>query len=82
MSVRCAQVLGPHAVKVLLVRERLEGFFLERLDEDGGVLGATQYETMDDAMREAYSEYGALSDWAFCPEDVNPVQYLRARPDS
>jgi hypothetical protein len=32
---------------------------------------------MDDAMREAYSEYGPISDWRFCPDDADPLEYIQ-----
>ena len=72
--------VGPVArqVRVLLVAERVDGFFLERLTEGGDVVGATRHDTMDEAMDQAYSEYAAISDWRLCPDDVDPLEYLRA----
>jgi hypothetical protein len=69
-------------VKVLLIREGPEGFFLERLTEDGGSAGDTQHDTLDEAMRHAYSEYDSISNWRFCPDDVDPLEYIRAPSDS
>jgi hypothetical protein len=68
-------------VKVLLIVERVEGFFLERLTERGEHVGATQHDTMDEAMSYAYSQYDAISDWRFCPDGADPLEYIRAQPD-
>jgi hypothetical protein len=78
VSVYCSRV-GAAAPAVLLIRERVEGFFLEQLDEDGVVVGTTQHETLDEAMWYADSKYGEISEWSACPDDVDPVEYLRAR---
>jgi hypothetical protein len=78
VSVYCAQVQGP-APAVLLIRERVEGFFLEQLDESGAVVGTTQHETLDEAMWYANSKYGEISEWSACPDGVDPVEHLRAR---
>jgi hypothetical protein len=64
-------------VKVLFIAERVEGFFLERFNDRGELVGATQHETMDEAMSQAYSEF-VVADWRSCPGDVNPVEYIRA----
>jgi hypothetical protein len=66
-------------VKVLLISERPDGFFLERFNERDELVGETQHDEMDDAMREAYSQYGPISDWRLCPDGVDPLQYIRAR---
>jgi hypothetical protein len=68
-------------VKVLFVDERVEGFFLERFNDRGELVGATQHDTMDEAMSQAYSEF-AVADWRSCPEDVNPVEYIRTLSDA
>jgi hypothetical protein len=68
-------------VKALVIDVRVEGFFLERFNERGELVGTTQHETMDEAMWQAYSEY-ELADWRSCPEDVDPVAYIRAHSDS
>jgi hypothetical protein len=65
-----ASLLSPDAtrfpdVKVLLVSQRADGFFLERLNERGTFVALTRHDGMDDAMREAYSEYGQISEWRF-----------------
>jgi hypothetical protein len=67
----------PRDVKVLFIDVRVEGFFLERFNDRGELVGTTQHETMDEAMWQASSEY-EISDWRSCPEDVDPVEYLRA----
>jgi hypothetical protein len=67
-------------VKVLLIDERVEGFFLERFNDRGEPVGTTQHETMDEAMWQAYSEY-EIADWKSCPDDVDPVEYLREHRD-
>ena len=36
----------PSQVKVLLIAERVEGFFLERLTDRGDLVGETQHETL------------------------------------
>jgi hypothetical protein len=64
-------------VKALFIDVRVEGFFLERFNDRGELAGTTQHETMDEAMWQAYSEY-EISDWRSCPEDVDPVEYIRA----
>jgi hypothetical protein len=63
--------------RVLLIHERVEGFFLERLTDRGESLGTTQHDTMDEAMRLAYSEY-VLSDWSPCPDDTDPLEYIKS----
>jgi hypothetical protein len=68
-------------VKLLLITERLDGFFLERYNERREFLGDTRHDEMDDAMREAYSEYGPISDWRFCPDGVDPLDYLLTRSE-
>jgi hypothetical protein len=84
---RCAEVLSrvpaPRAqpVKVLLVVERVDGFFLERLTERGELVGTTRHDTMDEAMDQVYSEYDAVSDWRLCPDGADPLEYLRAQSD-
>jgi hypothetical protein len=85
VATRCAEVLSAapaSEVRVLLITERVEGFFLERLDERAKLVGDTQHDTMDEAMRQAYSEYDAISDWRFCPDDADPLEYLQTQPDS
>jgi hypothetical protein len=72
---------GLAEVKVLLIDEKVEGFFLERLTARGERVGTTQHDTMDEAMDQAYSEYDAISDWRFCPADTDPLEYLRAQSD-
>jgi hypothetical protein len=69
-------------VKVLLISERPTGFYLERFTESGEFVGDTQHDEMDDAMRHAYSEYAPISDWHLCPDDVRPLDYIRARSES
>lgn len=65
-------------VSVLVIRERLEGFFLERLTAAGESLGDTEHDTLDEAMSHAHGQYEPISSWRVCPDDVNPVGYLRA----
>jgi hypothetical protein len=65
-------------VKVLLIAEKVDGFFLERFTDRGELMGDAQYETLDEAMRAAYSEY-TISDWRFCPDDVDPLAYIQAQ---
>jgi hypothetical protein len=82
MRLHCAEVssLGqPTDVKVLFIDVRVEGFLLERFNDRGELVGTTQHDTMDEAMWQASSEY-EISDWRSCPEDVDPVEYLRAHP--
>ena len=69
------------SVKMLLITEKPDGFLLRRFTEDGNTADDTLHETLDDAMRQAYSEYESLSDWRFCPDDVDPLDYL-ARSDA
>jgi hypothetical protein len=68
-------------VKVLLIAERVDGFYLERLTERGELVGTTRHDTMDEAMEQVYSEYDAISDWRLCPDDADPLEYLRAQSD-
>jgi hypothetical protein len=65
-------------VKVLLIAERVDGFFLERLTDRGELVRQTQHDTLDEAVHQAYSEY-SLSDWSLCPDDADPLQYIRAQ---
>jgi hypothetical protein len=86
-TTHCAEVLSlaptatggplPRAA-VLLIHERVEGFFLERLTDRGESVGTTQHDTMDEAMWLAYSEY-VLSDWTSCPDDADPLEYIRSQ---
>ena len=66
-------------VKVLLIAQKVDGFYLERLTDNGERVGDTLHETLDDAMYQAYSEYDALSDWRLCPDDADPLQYIRGQ---
>jgi hypothetical protein len=70
----------PRDVKVLFIDVRVEGFFLQRFNDREELVGTTQHETMDEAMWQASSEY-EIADWRSCPEDIDPVAYLRAHPD-
>jgi hypothetical protein len=65
-------------VRVLVIAERVDGFFLERLTDRGELVGTTQHETMDEAMQQVYSEF-VIGDWRSCPEDVDPVEYIGAQ---
>jgi hypothetical protein len=65
-------------VKVVLIDIRVDGFFLERFTDLGELVGETQHDTLDEAMWQAYSEY-VLSDWRFCPDDVDPLEFIRTR---
>ncbi|MFZ0975178.1 MAG: hypothetical protein WAN22_23325 [Solirubrobacteraceae bacterium] len=81
-STYCAEVLSPSGqVKVVLIDIRVDGFFLERFTDSGELVGETQYDTLDEAMWQAYSDY-ALSDWSFCPDGVDPLDYIRAQSDA
>jgi hypothetical protein len=80
MSTYCAEVLPPtrdSGVRVLLIRETVDGFVLDRLNDAGASAGDTQHDTLDEAMHEAYSEYAQISDWRFCPDGADPLEYLR-----
>jgi hypothetical protein len=63
-------------VKAVFIDVSVEGFFLERFNDRGELVGTTQHETMDEAMSQAHSEY-EIPDWRSCPEGVDPVEYLR-----
>jgi hypothetical protein len=63
-------------VKALVIDPRVEGFFLQRFNDRGELMGATQHETMDEAMWQAYSEF-EIGDWQSCPEDVDPLEFIR-----
>jgi hypothetical protein len=63
-------------VKVLLIAERVDGFYLQRFSDSGERLGETRHDTMDEAMSYAYSEYDEVSDWRFCPDDADPLDYF------
>ena len=69
----------PAQVKVFLIAERVDGFFLERFTDRGEHVGDTQHDTLDEAMRQAYSEYDAISEWRLCPDDADPLEYIRAQ---
>lgn len=68
-------------VKALFIDVRVEGFFVERFNDRGELLGATQHDTMDEAMAYAYSGY-EIADWKACPEGVDPVRYIREHSDA
>src|ERR1700678_4062046 len=67
----------PPLVKALFIDVRVEGFFLERFNDRGELVATTQHDTMDEAMWQAYSEF-VIAGWQECPEDVNPLEYIRA----
>ena len=71
----------PTQVRVLLITERVDGFFLERITERGRLVRDTQHETLDEAMRQAYDEFDTISEWRFCPDDANPLEYIRGKTD-
>jgi hypothetical protein len=81
---RCAEVLRgaigrpPPKEKLLLVTDKVDGFFVQRFTEGGESVGVTQHDTMDEAMQYVYSEYDAISDWRLCPDGVDPLEYIRA----
>jgi hypothetical protein len=78
----CSEVLSPGAkVMVLLIAQRVDGFFLERFTDTDELVSATQHETLDDAMYQAYSEYDAISNWRLCPDGADPLEYIRAQSD-
>ena len=64
-------------VKLLLISQKPDGFFLQRFSEGGALVGETRHEEMDEAQREAYSEYSAVSEWRLCPDDADPLEYIR-----
>jgi hypothetical protein len=68
-------------VKGLLIAERVDGFVLQRLTDRGEHVGDTQHDTLDEAMSYAFSEYDAISDWRFCPDDADPLAYIQAQSD-
>ncbi|HEY1516657.1 MAG TPA: hypothetical protein VGF91_09570 [Solirubrobacteraceae bacterium] len=55
----------------------MDGFFLERFTDRGELVGETQHDTLDEATWHAYSEYPAISDWRFCPDDADPLEYIQ-----
>ena len=65
-------------VKVLLIAQRPDGFILQRFNDGGTLVGDTRHDEMDEAMRQAYSEYGSISDWHLCPDGADPLEYIRA----
>ena len=66
---------------MLLIAQRVDGFFLERFTDRGEPVGTTQHDTMDEAMDQAYSQYDAISGWRLCPDDTDPLQYIRSQSD-
>jgi hypothetical protein len=66
-------------VRVLLIAERVDGFFVERFTDSGELVSETQHETMDEAMQQVDSEYDAISEWRLCPDGADPLQYIRAQ---
>lgn len=72
---------GLPEVKVLLIAQRVDGFFLERFTDRRELLAETQHETLDEAMWQAYSEYDAISDWRLCPDDADPLEYIQTLSD-
>jgi hypothetical protein len=64
--------------KVLLISQRPDGFYLERFSERGDFVRDTRYDELDDAMREAYSEYDPISAWRLCPDEADPLEYTRS----
>ena len=69
MSTYCVELLSLRAdrTKILLIRQRPSGHFLQRVNQRGEWLRDTQHDEMDDAMRRAYSKYGPISDSAPLP---------------
>jgi hypothetical protein len=70
----------PPPEKLLLLTDKVDGFFVQRFTDRGESVGVTQHDTMDEAMQYVYSEYDAISDWRLCPDGVDPLEYLRASP--
>lgn len=66
---------------MLLIAERVDGFFLERFNDRGELVGETQHETLDEAMWQAYAEYDEISDWRFCPDEADPLEYIQAQSE-
>jgi hypothetical protein len=66
-------------VKLLLIAERVDGFFVKRFTDSGELVSETQHETMDEAMQQVYSEHDAISEWRFCPDGADPLEYIRAQ---
>jgi hypothetical protein len=66
-------------VKVLLIEERVDGFYVKRFTDSGELVSGTLHETMDEAMQQVYSEYDAISEWRFCPDGADPLEYIRAQ---
>lgn len=64
--------------RVLFIDARVDGFFLERFTDRGELVGETRHDTADEAEWQAYSEY-VLSDWRSCPDDVDPLEYIRGQ---
>jgi hypothetical protein len=81
-AIPAREASGAGELSVLVIRERTEGFFLERLAANGGSLGETQYEALDEAMGDAHRQYDPLSNWRFCPDNADPLAYLRRTRDS
>jgi hypothetical protein len=65
-------------VRFLLIIERVDGFFLERFTDRGELVDDAQYKTLDEAMRQVYSDY-TISDWRLCPDGVDPLRYIRGQ---
>jgi len=66
-------------VKVVLIAQRVDGFFLERFTDRGELVAETQHDTLDEAMWQADSEYDAISDWRLCPDDADPLEYIQTQ---
>lgn len=57
--------------RIVVITERDDGFFLERLTPDGTVVGDTSHEDRQEAIEQAEWEYGALlGSWVAIPDDV------------
>ena len=82
MTGRCSEVLSPAPepgdVKSLRIVERVEGFVLQRFDEQGESLGDLLFETMDEAMSHVYSQWREITDWRNCPDDDGGEHEFRA----
>lgn len=79
MCAQCSEVgaaaTDPPGIKLLRITTRVEGFFLQRFDQRGESLGELQFDTMDDAMWFADSQYPGLSDWQDCPDESSPPSW-------
>ena len=72
------QLLGPAAF--IVIQEKPDGFFLERFDQNGEIVGDTWHASVEDAKQQARFEYAdALASWIDVSSEEADIAELGCR---